>query len=785
MIKTHISDRARQKTTAAQHKAGAKVSVQKSIPIDRVYEDGIFQRGKMFSKTWSFTDINYAVASPEEQTSMMLKYQSAILNGLPPDSAAKITIVNSHRDIARLSRDVLIAEKDDGLNELRGDYNRMIMEKSRLGNSITQTKYITISTDRTRINDARSFFMRAGTDISNSFRALDSVTTEVDTRTRLNILRDFMRPGDLTPYSIDLKDFAKRGHDFRDTICPDRLQFKFDHFELDGKFGRVMFMKGFPNYLRDSMLHDLTSAGIVMSLSIDILPIPTDEAVRETQSKILAIESDITRFQQRQNRANNFSAVVPYDKESAREDTREFLDDLIARDKRMMFGLVTFAFLADTKEELESLTESFKTIGNKNLCQFAPLTFQQEDGLNTALPYGVRPIEAMRTLTTESMAALFPFNAQELLQPGGVYYGTHAVSRNLIVFDRLMQMNPHAFFLGTTGSGKSARAKAELAALALSTNHTIFIIDPQGEYDKLVTALGGEVIRIGAGSGTHINALDLPPDTGDKDFDPVAMKSEFLMSLCEQVQNGTITAKQRSIIDRCTRLLFLDPSKVKTLSDFRNLLLEQPEDDARELAVALELFSDGSMNMFAQPTNVDTSNRIISFNMQNMGKHMRPVAMLVVLDAIQSRVMRNTARGIRTWTYVDEMHLYFRYKYSADYLLTCWKQFRKYGAPMTGITQNIEECLAFEQARQMLANSSCLVLMSQSETDAAALAALLNIPEAQMEHITRAHVPGRDKNERPGLVKYGSAIVPFTDKFPDTSLFELLKTDAAKAPDEI
>jgi hypothetical protein len=726
-----------------------------------------------------FTDINYAVASPEEQSALFVRYRE-LLNSTPPECVTKISIVNTP-NVGGVRRDILLPEQSDGLNGYRAEYNVMLDEKSKYGNGVSQHKYITISSERRNEKEARAFFSRICTELAGSFRALGAALREITIEERLQIFGDFFNG------SLDNRDLAQvmsitaRGHDFRDLICPYRLKFNADYFELDNRFGRVLFLRGYPTYLKDSMLTDMTSSvSVPLSLSVDILPTPTEEAVKETQSKILQVESDITRFQQRQNRANNFSAVVPYTLQASREDAKEFLDDLIGRDQRMMFALVTLVHIADTKEQLDADTENFISIGAKYLCEFATLKYQQEDALNTALPYGIRPIETLRTLTTESAAALMPFNARELMQPGGIYYGTHAVSKNLIIADRMSALNANGCIFGTSGSGKSFAAKCEMISIALSRlRDNICIIDPSGEYSELVRALGGEVITIASGGKAYINALDLV-DTADTDADPIAVKAEFVMSLCEQILNGSLGAKEKSIVDRVIAKLYhqsYEKNIVPILPDFRAILTEQPEPEAKSLATAIELFTNGSLDMFAKPTNVNTGSRIISYTMKGMGQHLRPVAMLVVLDAIQNRVALNRTKGISTWIYIDEFHLYFRYQYSAEFLLTCWKTFRKMGAPLTGITQNIEECLTSNQARLMLSNSEFLLMLNQSATDRVKLAELLRIPEAQMAYVT-------DADTGCGLLKSGSALIPFRNEFPKGALYNLMTTKPQDAFDE-
>ena len=459
------------------------------------------------------------------------------------------------------------------------------------------------------------------------------------------------------------------------------------------------------------------------------------------------------------------------------------LDDLTTRDQRMMFAVVTLVHLADSKKELDSDTEALQSIARKHLCQLAPLSWQQADGLVTALPLGLRRIDALRTLTTEALAVLMPFKAQEVRDRGGVYYGQNVISKNLIIANRKELLNGNGFVLGVSGSGKSFMAKQEMVGVTLADNgrngerlpDDIIVIDPEAEYRPLIEGLGGEVISISATSPNHINAMDMEQGYGDGE-NPIVLKSEFLLSLCEQlVGSGRLSAKEKSIIDRCTAQCYREyirrgyQGSVPTLQDFYAELLRQPEAEARDVALAIELFTEGSLNTFAKPTNVDTSSRILCYDIRDLGKQLQPVGMLVVLDSVFNRIIRNRKLGKSTWVYIDEIYLLFQHEYSANFLFTLWKRVRKYRACCTGITQNVDDLLQSHTARTMLANSEFLVMLNQAATDRTELARLLNISDNQLSYITNVD-SGR------GLIKCGSAIVPFMDNFPKNRLYKLMTT---------
>ena len=718
-------------------------SVQDAIPIRRLWPDGIFQFGSKFSKTIRFSDINYAIASKEDKTSMFLGY-SELLNALDTGSTTKLTINNKRLNRQDFEQKILLPRQDDYLDDYRAEYNTMLMDKvTDSSNSVVQERYITLSVHRKNIEEARTFFDRVTADVTARLSRLDAHSEELDAVERLRVLHDFYRTGEETEFHVDLRDLMRKGHSFKDSICPDSLEFKKDYFVMGDKYGRVLFLKEYASYIKDSMISELTALNRTLMLSIDVIPVPTDEAVREMQNRLLGVETNVTNWQRRQNSNNNFSAVVPYDLEQQRKETREMLDDLTTRDQRMMFAVVTLVHLADSKEELDSDTDALQSTARKHLCQLSTLNWQQADGLVTALPLGLRRIDALRTLTTEALAVLMPFKAQEVRDQGGVYYGQNVISKNLIIANRKELLNGNGFVLGVSGSGKSFTAKREMVNLALSTDDDIIVIDPESEYRPLIEGLGGEVVNISATSPNHINAMDMEQGYGDGE-NPVVLKSEFLLSLCEQLMGDRmLSAKEKSIIDRCTANVYHSyikggyQGKAPTLQNFHAELLRQSEEEARDVALAIELFTEGSLNTFAKPTNVDTDSRILCYDIRDLGKQLQPVGMLVVLDSVFNRIIRNRQMGRNTWVYIDEIYLLFQHEYSANFLFTLWKRVRKYGACCTGLTQNVDDLLQSHTARTMLANSEFLVMLNQAATDRAELARLLNISDNQLSYITK------------------------------------------------
>lgn len=747
-------------------------SVQEVIPIKKIYSDGIFLVGKnKYSIMYRFTDINYAVASKEDKETMFLDY-SELLNSFDSGATTKITIALRRINKQDFKKDILLKFKEDGLDIYRQEYNQMLLDKSVNANGMVREIYLTISIFKKSYEDAKIYFRRISNDIISHLSKLGSKCCQLNLNDRLKILHDFYRIGEESNFHFDLKNEMKRGRNFKDYICPDSFSFKSDYFEMGNKVGRVLFLKDYASYIKDSMVSELTDMNQNMMMSIDVIPIPTDEAVKEVENRLLGVETNITNWQRKQNANNNFSAVVPYDLEQQRKESKEFLDDLTTRDQRMMFANLTMVITADTKEQLDADTETVLLTARKHLCQIVPLKYQQMDGLNTVLPIGVRNIETLRTLTTESLAVLNPFRVQEIMDEGGIYYGENAISNNLIMVNKENLLNQSAFLLGVPGSGKSFSAKELITFLSLSTNDDILICDPEGEYSALVNAMGGEVIEISASSKDHINAMDMTEGYGDG-VNPVSDKSEFILSLFEQLDKNGLGPREKSIIDRCTALVYEDyhdSGKMPTLIDLREKLLQQPEKEARNLALSLELFTNGSLNVFSHETNVNTSSRIISYDIYKLGKQLKTMGLLVITDAMINRVSDNFKKGKRTHIFIDEIHVMFANEYSATFFNSAWRQFRKRNAYPTAITQNVEYLLSSVDASTMLSNSEFIVMLNQASSDRKELAKLLNISDEQMSYITNSDAGC-------GLIKYGSSLVPFINKFPkETKLYKLMTT---------
>lgn len=747
--------------------------VQDVIPIRRIWPDGIFLVGNKYSKMYRFTDINYLVASRADKESMFLIY-SELLNSLDARATAKITINNRRLNRVNFEKNILMPLRGDARDIYRREYNRMLLDKAMEGNGIIQEKYITVTVLKKDIEEARSYFARTGADLCSHFAALGAKCTELDVTERLRVLHDFYRVGEEVDFHFNAKDMMQKGHDFRDYICPDSIEKTSDRLKLGRRFCRVLYLKDYASYIKDCLVTELTDLSRNMMLSIDIVPVPTDEAVREVETRLLGVETNITNWQRRQNANNNFSAVIPYDMELQRREAKEFLDDLTTRDQRMMLCVLTMVLTAETQEQLDSDTETVLSIARKHMCQLAVLKYQQYDGLNTVLPIGTRRIDAFRTLTTESLAVFIPFKVQEIMDKGGIYFGENAISHNLIMCNKETLLNQSAFVLGVPGSGKSFSVKELITFLMLNTDDDILICDPEGEFAPLVEAMGddiGTVIHVAAGGKHRLNAMYMVEGYGEKNS--IVDKSQFIMSLVEQIDKSGVGPQHKSIIDRCTAQLYQEAAEtgiIPTLSALREKLLVQPEAKAQDIALSLELYTTGSLDIFGHAGNVDLDKRVVVFNIHDLGEQLKPAGLLVITDTMLNRVTLNWQRGRRTHVFIDEFHVVFENEQSGNFFASVWRQFRKRNAFPTAITQNVEYLLDSVQASTMVSNSEFVVMLNQAAKDREKLAKLLNISNEQMSYVTNADAGC-------GLIRYGRALVPFINRFPrDTELYKLMTT---------
>ena len=724
-------------------------SVQQSIPIDRIYADGVWQSGNVFSLMWQISDINYAMQSDAAKQNILTQL-GTVYAGIPADCWMQVCIVSQRMDERAFARDVLYHRENDGFDALRAERNRQIKANARENGDVVQHKYIIVSTNKPGVKEASERFVQVQGHLLSAFSALECAVTPLDNRARLEVLHKFFRISEEGRFNFDFDNCAKLGQDFRDSIAPDCIRFCKKHIEIEDFYAKCMTISEYPQQLDDKFISALLQQVPYIVLSIDIEPVETEDAFKEIDNAQMKTDAEKVRFNKKSVENLDFTSSVPQRTQEQDRIIANIRKEMTENDQQMFLSLLT-------------VTE---------------LYFQQERAFNTAMPYGLRRIESVRTMLTKSLTALVPFNTQEILTPGGICYGRNAVTGNLIIGLRTTLVNGNAMVVATSGGGKSMFVKLEILMLYLRfTKARFYIVDPENEYAPLVQELGGEVVNISVDSSTYFNPLDFKPDKST-DIPPYVAKAEFVLSLCEQImKKENVLPGDRSLIDRALRSIYkpLIESKYTapcpTIKDLWSALNSQGDNRSKELALALEIFATGSMQVFAQPTNVDMSNRLICFNIQSLGEQLKPVAMLSMLEYINTAVMSNERNDPKaaTWVYFDEIYLLLRDSLSANFLYTSWKRFRKYNAYSTGITQNVQDCLTNDTAYAMLANSEFVVMLRQTK-DIDSVVELYGLSEPQRKYLLLAQ-PGE------GIIKMGNSLIPFNNPQPkDTNTYKLLTT---------
>ena len=755
-------------------------SVQETIEIRSVAENGIFEVGagrngqNRYTKCDRFSDINYTTTTENEQMDIFERY-CKFLNSM--DCSFKITVNNKNKDMGQMADMILIPYQNDGYDHFRKVYNDIIEEKIREGRQgIEQERYLTITIERKNYEEAKVNFATIEATIKKAYGELGSRIEALSGNERLKVLHDFYHLGREDGFDFDLRHAKKVGADFKNDLCNGMIKYFPDHIEDEGKYSRALFIKKYPSSLSDRFLNEITSLPVHSVTSIDVVPIPKDLTTKTLQRKYLGIESDIIKQQRVRNKNNDFSSEISYAKRTEKKEIEGIMDDVRENDQCLFYVGVTIIVVAESKEELESVTETVETIGKRNSVAIETHYLKQREALNSALPIGVRQVETMRTMLTQSLAVLLPFNVQELSDDNGLYYGINQISKNVNIADRKALLNGNGFTFGVPGSGKSFSCKQEMGQVFLHTHDDLMIIDPMGEYQDIAAKFGGSVVNLSAYTKNYVNPLDVDiMNINEKGIrDVIADKSEFMLSVCDHLLGNSLNQKHHSIIDRCVRDLYMRcyrRKKVPLMTDFYNILKSQEEMEAQELALCLELFVEGSLNIFNHHTNVDEDNRLVVYCIQDLGTQLAPIAMLVMMEAIQSRIIENGRRGRATWLYIDECHVLLNSDYSATYLQQLWKKVRKQGGLCTGISQNVTDLLQNYIASTLISNSEFIVLLKQSNIDSAKLAEVLGVSDAQLRFVNNSP-------SGTGLIKCGSVVVPFDNTIAkDTDLYKLYNTN--------
>ena len=758
-----------------------KKSAQDSIPYERMWPDGICRvAGSRYTKTIQFQDINYQLSQNEDKTAIFEGWCD-FLNYFDSSIQFQLSFLNLAASEETFARAINIPLQGDDFDSIRVEYTTMLQNQLARGNNgLIKTKYLTFGIDADSLKAAKPRLERIETDILNNFKRLGVAAETLDGKARLAQLHGIFHMDEQVPFRFEWDWLAPSGLSTKDFIAPSGFEFRTGkQFRMGKKYGAVSFLQILAPELNDRMLADFLDMESSLIVSLHIQSVDQIKAIKTVKRKITDLDKSKIEEQKKAVRAGYDMDIIPSDLATYGAEAKKLLQDLQSRNERMF--LVTFLVLntADTQRQLDNNVFQAGSIAQKYNCQLTRLDFQQEEGLMSALPLGLNQIEIQRGLTTSSTAIFVPFTTQELFQNGkeALYYGINALSNNLIMVDRKLLKNPNGLILGTPGSGKSFSAKREIANCFLLTNDDIIICDPEAEYAPLVERLHGQVIKISPTSSNYINPMDLNLDYSD-DESPLSLKSDFILSLCELIVGGKegLQPVQKTIIDRCVRLVYQDylndprPENMPILEDLYNLLRAQDEKEAQYIATALEIYVTGSLNVFNHQSNVDINNRIVCYDIKELGKQLKKIGMLVVQDQVWNRVTINRAAHKSTRYYIDEMHLLLKEEQTAAYTVEIWKRFRKWGGIPTGITQNVKDLLSSREVENIFENSDFVYMLNQAGGDRQILAKQLGISPHQLSYVTHS-------SEGEGLLFYGSTILPFVDHFPkNTELYRIMTT---------
>lgn len=773
----------------AKRDDGVPRTAQQSIPFQRMFPDGICRvTDRYYTKTIQFQDINYQLAQQEDKTAIFEEWCS-FLNFFDSSIHFELSFMNMSTDADAFEKSIRIPYQNDGFDDVRAEYGMMLRQQLQKGNNgLTKTKYLTFGIEADSMKQAKPRLDHIEVDLMNNFHRLGVTAKLLDGKERLQLMHSMFHMGDQEKFRFDWKWLPKSGLSVKDYIAPTSFAFPGSRIFRMGKlYGAMSYLQITASDISDQLLKDFLDMDSSEIVTMHIQSVDQNKAIKQIKHTITELDRSKIEEQKKAVRAGYDMDIIPSDLATYGNDAKSLLKELQSQNERMF--LLTFLVLntGSTKQELETNVFQANSIAQKHNCNLRRLDYQQEQGLMSSLPLAYNQIEIQRGMTTSSTAIFVPFTTQELFQDGkeALYYGLNALSNNLIMVDRKKLKNPNGLILGTPGSGKSFSAKREITNAFLTTSDDIIVCDPEAEYAALVTRLKGQVIKISPSSTQYINPMDINSNYSEED-NPIALKSDFILSLCELVVGGKegLQPVEKTVIDRCVHQIYQTyfenpvPEKMPILEDLYNALLKQEEKEARHVATALEIYVKGSLNLFNHRTNVDVNNRFVCYDIKALGKQMKKIGMLIVQDQVWGRVTANRSAGKCTRYYVDEFHLLLKEEQTAAYSVEIWKRFRKWGGCPTGITQNVKDLLTSREVENIFENSDFIIMLNQAAGDRQILANTLNISPHQLSYVTHS-------GEGEGLLFYGNVILPFVDHFPtNLELYRIMTTKLSEVTPE-
>ena len=755
-------------------------TAQQSIPYQEMFRDGICRVDDThYTKCIMFGDINYQLAQNEDKTAAF-EYWCDFYNYFDPSISIQISCMNQYVNVSEMEGSIELPMKNDEFDEIREEYAGVLKTQLAKGNNgLMRKKYVTFGIEAENVKVAKPRLERIETDIMNNLKAMGVSSHPLSGYERLKLLYQTMNPDLQEPFLFNFDMVARTGLSTKDFIAPTSFNFgNKSYFQMGNNIGAVSFLQILAPELSDKMLAEFLDMDNSIVVNLHVQSIDQAKAIRQIKMKITDLDKMKIEEQKKAVRSGYDMDVLPSDLVTYGGEAKKLLEDLQSRNERMFLVTVLIMNTADTKRKLDNIIMQTAGIAQKYNCALKRLDYQQEAGVMSSLPIGINQIDIQRGLTTSATAIFVPFTTEELFQDGeALYYGINAISNNMIMADRKLLKNPNGLILGTPGAGKSFSAKREMTNAFLITSDDIIICDPEGEYSPLTQMLHGQVVHISPNSKQYVNPMDINLNYSE-DESPISLKADFVLSLCELIvgnKNG-LEPVEKTIIDRCVRIIYRKylenpvPENMPILEDLYNCILEQEETEAKRIATALEIYVKGSLNVFNHRTNVDISNRLVCFDIKELGKQLKKIGMLVVQDQVWNRVTINREAKKSTRYYIDEMHLLLKEEQTAAYTVEIWKRFRKWGGIPTGITQNVKDLLSSREIENIFENSDFIYMLNQAGGDRQILAKQLNISPHQLSFVTNS-------NEGEGLFFYGNTIIPFKDKFPkETKLYAIMTT---------
>lgn len=774
-----------------------------SIPYYRVYDNGIIETVQgLFSKTYELATVNFKLANIEKQKTIATEYGN-FLSSLDPSITAEISMINKTIDMQEFQDGLLLEMQADNLNEYREEYNDIILEKmSAAKNNLETYRYLTLSVSALDIIEATNKFQNIDMIVMDGVTKITKTDTKpLSTTERLELLNTIYNQDATVPLfqkrmikgheveAFSLENCAMQGISTKDVISPACIDFDTNSFKLDEVYGRSFFVVNYPTWIKGTILTDFADLPCNMITSVYFNTMPQEESIKMVRRQTTNINASIVEKQRRAGQRGISAELINPELEKDRIEAEDLLTDITKDNASLFTSTFLITVFASSEKELEDYTTQVKMIANKNMLTIKAANSQQEYAFNSSLPLGKNYIAVQQLMTTNTVSAIIPFDVSEVKDKGGMYYGLNASSKTMIIYNRKEEVNPNGCVLGMPGGGKSFACKREMDNALLGTQDEVYVIDPEREYKVIAEELGGSVIKIANGSKVYINPFDLNIKNADDDNDPIKMKTDFIITLMEIMIAGRfgLSPIKQSIIDRCVRTVYepylayleqtgksFDQEKAPTLVDFYNVVSEEMHAEAQEMALSLERYVNGSLDVFAHKTNVDVNNRFTIYDIKEIGSGLKELGLQICLDHVWNKMISNFEEGKWTWFYIDEFYLIMQKESSANYLSQIWKRARKWKGIPTAITQNVEDMLKSEQGRTIINTSPFVMMLAQAPMNRAQLGGMFDMSPEEEKYIATTK-PGM------GILRVKDNLIPFDDNFPkDNKLYKIMTTK----PDE-